>query len=117
MDIPDELAGELERHAQRRGRQTADYVLELVRLALLLEELPIAEVGRAAGTLWALVEARNRVMHPPAPAQIRTDLATGLPVIHSPPHAPVHSMSAADVLALEQAILEEEDLKRAGLPL
>jgi hypothetical protein len=70
--------------------------------------------------LRQLGDARHRVVHglPRAPggAVVSTDPATSLPVIISPPDAPIHSMKAEDVLALEQATLEEEDLERAGLP-
>jgi hypothetical protein len=84
---------------------------------MLVEDLPLAEIGRFAGVLRKLVEARNRAVHELRPAQVQTDSVTGLPVIISPPDAPIHSMSLDDVLKLEQTILEEEDLHRAGIPL
>jgi hypothetical protein len=117
LDIPDDLAAELERQAKRSGRATADQLVHLVRLALLLEDLPLAEMGRFAKVARALVEARNRAVHALPAAVLQTDPATGLQVIVSPPDAPIHSMSVADALALEQSILEEEDLQRAGIPL
>jgi hypothetical protein len=142
LDIPDDLASEVERHARREGRETAEHLVHLVRLAMLLEDLPLAEIRRFAGVLRKLVEARNRAVHGLRPAQVQTDPATGLPVIVnppeapetrpprfeidpmsglrvivSPPDAPIHSMSAQEALALEQSILEEQDLERAGLPL
>ena len=142
LDIPDDLAGEVERHARREGRETAEHLVHLLRLAVLVEDLPLAEIGRFAGVLRKLVEARNHAAHGLRPAQVQTDPATGLPVfisapdvsetrpprfeidpatglrvIVSPPDAAIHSMSAQDALALEQSILEEQDLERAGLPL
>jgi hypothetical protein len=117
LDIPDDLASELQRHAQRSGRDTADHLLHLVRLAMLVEDLPVAEIRRLAGTLRTLVEARNRAAQPSGAAPIQTDPATGLPVIISPADAPIRSMSVEDVLALEQSVLDEEDLQRAGIPL
>jgi hypothetical protein len=117
LDIPDDLAAELERQAKLSGRATADELVHLVRLALLVEALPLADIGRFAKVIRALLDARNRAVHRlPAPV-FQTDPVTGLPVIVSPPDAPIHSMSVADVLALEQSILDEEDLERAGIPL
>jgi hypothetical protein len=142
LDIPDELAGEVERHARREGRETAEHLVHLLRLAMLVEDLPLAEIGRIAGVLRKLADARNRAVHGQRPAQMQMDPVTGLPVfvntphaaetrpprfeidpvtglrvIVSPPDAPIHLMSAQDALALEQSILEEQDLERAGLPL
>lgn len=147
LDIPDDLAGEVERHARREGRDTAEHLVLLLRLAVLVEDLPLAEMGRFAGVLRKLAEARHRAVHGLRPAQVQTNPVTGLPVfvnppeapetrppetrpprfeidpvtglrvIVSPPDAPIHSMSAQDALALEQSILEEQDLERAGLPL
>jgi len=117
LDIPDDLAGEVERHARREGRKTAEHLVHLLRLAVLVEDLPLAEIGRFAGVLRKLADARNRAVHGLRPAQVQTDPMTGLPVIISPPDAPIHSMSPDEVLKLEQSILEEEDLQRAGIPL
>lgn len=117
LDIPDDLAAELERHARRQGRETAEHLLHLVRLAMLVEDLPLAEIGRVAGVLRKLADARNHAAREARPAQVHTDSATGLPVIVSPPDAPIHSMSREDVLKLEQSILDEEDVQRAGIPL
>jgi hypothetical protein len=117
LDIPDDLANELQRQAQRSGRETGEQVLHLMRLALLVEQLPLAEMGRFAGALRALLEVRNRAVHSGERLQMQTDPVTGLPAIVSPPDAPIHSMSLKDVLALEQAVLEEQDLQRAGISL
>lgn len=117
LDIPDDLAGELERHARREGRDTAEHVLHLVRLAMLVEDLPLGEIARVAGVFRKLLDARNLAANGFGPAKVQTDPVTGLPVIISPPDAPIHSMSLGDVLKLEQSILEEEDLQRAGIPL
>lgn len=117
LEIPDEFAKQLERHAKQSGQATADYMLKLLRVAMLIDELPFADVARSERTLQELVEARNRLVHQQGPAELKTDPDTGLRVIISPPDAAIHKMSVADVLALEQSILEGEDLKRAGLPL
>lgn len=117
LDIPDDLAGEVELHARREGRETGEHLLHLLRLAMLVEDLPLAEIGRFAGVLRKLADARNHAVHGLRPAQVQTDPATGLAVILSPPDAPIHSMSLDDVLRLERSILEEEDLQRAGISL
>jgi len=117
LDIPDDLAGELERHAKRNGQDTSEHLLHLVRLAMLVENLPLAEIERFASVLRQVADARKRAVHEMRPAQVQTDPVTGLPVIISPPDAPIHSMSLDDVLKLERSILEEEDLQRAGIPL
>jgi plasmid stability protein len=98
VEIPDDLARAVQRRAAEQGRDVAAEVVELVRRGLAVSEKTVQPA--------ALV-----------PPVIGTDPHTGLPVIISPPDAPIHSMSAAEVLALEQSILEEEDLKRAGLSL
>ena len=117
VDIPDDLARELRQDALRNGRETPDHVVHLVRLALLVERLPLAELGRGAEVIRALLDARSRAMHGSSVAVTQTDPVTGLPVIVSPPGAPIHTMSLKDVLALEQSVLDEEDHQRAGLPL
>ena len=142
LDIPDDLAAELERQAKLSGRATSEQLVHLMRLALLVEQLPLADFGRFAGAIGTLLEARDRLVHGAGPANIGADPVTGPPmivrppdvletrpprfaidpttglrVIVSPPDAPIHSMSAQDALALEQSILEEQDLERAGLPL
>jgi len=142
LDIPDDLAAELERQAKLSGRATSDQMLHLMRLAVLVEHLPLSDFGRFAGAIRTLVEARNRLVHGVGPINTQTDPVTGLSVvispsdalekrppkfeidpatglraIVSPADAPIHSMSAQDALELEQSILEEQDLERAGLSL
>jgi hypothetical protein len=48
-------------------------------------------------------------------ALIATDPDTGLPVIHSPPDAPIHSMTAEQIQAIIVEELLREDLERAGV--
>lgn len=48
---------------------------------------------------------------------IATDPKTGLPVIYSPPDAPIHRMTVAEFQAVIDAANEEDDIVRAGLPL
>jgi hypothetical protein len=47
--------------------------------------------------------------------KIETDAVTGLPIVISPPGAPIHSMTVDEVLAMEQSTLEE-DLPLKSLP-
>src|SRR5690348_15895556 len=88
LDIPDDLAGEVESHARREGRETAEHLVHLLRLAVLVEDLPLAEVGRLAGVLRKLADARERADHGVRLAQVQTGVATGRPVLGGPPEAP-----------------------------
>ena len=117
LDIPEDLARELQQDAQRNGRETAEHLVHLMRLALLVERLPLVEMGRSAEAIRALLDARNRVVHGTGAAPMQADPVTGLPVIVSPPDAPIHTMSLKDVLAFEQSVLDEEDHQRVGVPL
>jgi hypothetical protein len=117
LDVPEDLARELRQDAQRNGRETPEHLVHLMRLALLVERLPLAELGRSADVIRALLDARNRAVLGTSAAVIQTDLGTGLPVILSPLDAPIHVMSLKEVLAFEQSVLDEEDHQRAGLSL
>ena len=99
LDIPDDLAERVERLGKRSGRATADELVRLIELALVLESLPPAGLP-----LRAIAETRE-------------DAETGLPVLLSPPDAPIHAMTAGEALRLEQSLLDEQDLRRAGIPL
>jgi hypothetical protein len=95
LDIPDDVAGEVQRRARRDGRELAEEIVQLVRFALAAEGVSDA----------ALL---------PAPV-ISVDPATGLPVIHSPPDAPIRSMTAEQFQALIAESELDGDLERAGL--
>jgi hypothetical protein len=122
LDIPDALAAELNRHAEHSHRTLDDICLSAIMTGL-------AAMGVENDVLYAqdLIRQTQRRLErlrlavgPHAqhqPLNIQTDATTGLPVIISPPSAPIHSMTIDEVLALEQSTLEEEDLDRAGLPL
>jgi hypothetical protein len=115
LDIPDDLAAELERQAKQSGRATTEQLMHLVRLAMLVEELPLAEMGRFVGLIRALADARNRAVHALTTPVVQTDPVTGLQVIVSPPDAPIHSMTAEQFQALVAEAELEGDLERAGL--
>lgn len=95
LDLPEDLAAEVRRRAAADGRELADEVVELLRRGL---------AAPVSGTA------------PPSPAVILDDPDTGLPVIHSPPDAPIWRMTPAEVDALVNRAQLEEDLERAGLP-
>ncbi len=130
LDIPDDLAALVERQAQQSGRATAEQLLHLLRLAMLVEELPLMERARLADVVRVLVDARNRAVHGlTAPATdilpvaavlpdpvLTTDRVTGLPVIFSPPDAPIHRMRADEFQAVIDQANEEAELERAGIP-
>jgi len=122
LDIPDDLAGELERHARRQGRETAEHLLHLVRLAMLVEDLPLATIAQIVRARNALAHAQPKAPVTDTPAQesgIETitsiDPVTGLRVIESPPDAPIHRMTPQEVLDLTNAVLLEQDLEWAGV--
>jgi plasmid stability protein len=95
LDLPDDLAAEVRRRAAADGRDVADEVVELVRKGLAAPAGAPPEMAKAV---------------------ITTDPDTGLPVIQSPPDAPIHRMTAAELDALIEREQLEEDLERAGLP-
>jgi plasmid stability protein len=98
LNLPDDVARAVERRAAAGGRDMAAEVVELVR-----KGLAVSEHAQPAAAL--------------APPVISTDPVTGLPVILSPPDAPIHRMTAAEFQAVVDAANEEDDLGRAGLPL
>ncbi|HEY2587078.1 MAG TPA: hypothetical protein VGI81_15130 [Tepidisphaeraceae bacterium] len=107
LDIPDEVAREVQRRADRAGREFVEQIAELVKLALR-----VPDNAAAGGTVTAGPgTARQGAL------TVATDPATGLPIIHSPPDAPVHSMTVNELSALTEAALSEDDLERAGLSL
>lgn len=95
LDLPEDLAAEVRSRAAADGRDLADEVVELLRR------------GLAAPGGGERVDARP---------VITTDPQTGLPVIQSPPDAPIWRMTAAELDALVERAQLEEDLERAGLP-
>jgi plasmid stability protein len=125
LDIPDDVAGEVQRRAARHGREPVEQVVRLLKLALLIEDVPVAEWEHVLRLLRAVRDVGNGggggAAHAVAQAGGRSvvlssDPATGLPVIHSPPDAPIRSMTAEQVQALIDQARREEDLERAGLP-
>jgi hypothetical protein len=118
LEIPDEIAAEVQRRAQQHGRELAEQLVRLLKLALLIE----GDCDAAALAHLLRVAHRNRhraellqVSPHGRSTVLSTDPATGLPVINSPPDAPIRSMSADEILALIDQTQLEEDLERAGL--
>jgi plasmid stability protein len=99
LDLPEDLAAELQRRATADGRELADEVVDLVRK------------GLAAPARNPMPDAAH-----PTHAVIATDPDTGLPVIQSPPDAPISRMTSDELDAIIQRTQLEEDLERAGLP-
>jgi len=102
LNLPDDLATAVKQRAAQGGHDVAVEVVELLRKGLAVAENPH--------------DATPDALHQHA-LNIQTDPLTGLPVIISPPQAPIHSMTVDQILALEQSTLEDEDLERARLPL
>src|ERR1043166_9538427 len=97
LDLPDELIREVKLRAVHQRRTVKDLVAEFIR-----QGLGLAPLGRA----------KKR----PA-SSIVTVGERGLPVIRCNPNAPATRMSVKKLLALEQELQTEEDLKRARLSL
>ena len=114
VDIPDDVASAVQRSAEQDGRAVAEQIVRLVKLGLIASALPMRDLEKM---LSLVRSSRNGGAHVSTPFSLTTDTATGLPAIHSPPEAPIFSMSPVAILALMQLALSEEDLERAGLPL
>jgi hypothetical protein len=121
VDIPDEVANELREQAKRQGHDLAEHIVQVVRLGLIIDNIPAAtfeKIARALGVASgrpAALQPHN-VLHQNAPSAFSADPVTGLLMIDSPPDAPVRSMTPEQVLALTEAALMEDDLERAGIP-
>ena len=110
MDIPDELLARLKARAARDGREIDQLAASLLADALAGAGQDVA--GPGTKTL-PVMGARPAALSEPV---VATDPRTGLPVIYSPPDAPIRRMTAAEFQAVIDAANEEEDLARAGLP-
>lgn len=121
LDIPDEVANELREQAKRKGHDLAEHIVQVVRLGLIIDNIPAAALEQIARAL-GLVSRRSKTLHPHnvlpqnTTSAFSADQATGLLMIDTPPDAPVRSMTPAQVLALSEAALMEDDLERAGIP-
>jgi plasmid stability protein len=91
LDLPADLVCEMKLRATKRGCKIEDVAAELLKRALA--------TGKNLST-------------PPA-----TKGTVKLPFFPSPETAPASRMSTAELLALEQETLHQEDLQRLGLSL
>ena len=120
LDIPDEVANQLQEHADRNGRQLAEQIVQVVKLGLIVDNIPvpvIEEMARALGSVSrqsTAIEAR-KIPHQPNAGLISVDPATGLLAIDSPPDAPIRFMTPQQVLAMTETALMEDELERAGI--
>lgn len=95
LDLPDEILREMKLRALMQGRTLRDLAADFLRQGL----------GMAA--------PRPATQLPPgSPVEISAD---GMPIIRGGADAPALGMSADALIALEQALLIEEDMQRAGL--
>ncbi len=97
LNIPDDLARQVQRRAEQEGRDVAAEVVELVRRGLA-----VSEPARPDGMLIAPI--------------ISQDPATGLPVILGAPDAPISRMTTQQILELYEQTQVEEDFERLGIP-
>jgi len=122
LDLPDAVAAALKRQAEQSHRTLDDVCIRaimtgLAAMGLENDVLYAQNILRRTGLRLQQLRAADEPSGDRDTLIIQTDAVTGLPVVISPPGAPIHSMTVEDVLALEHSILEEEDLERAGLPL
>jgi plasmid stability protein len=91
LDLPPDLMREMKLRAAQMGCKVEEVAAELLKRAL------------ASG--------KDTSTRPATKGTIK------LPLFPSPETAPASRMSAAELLALEQKNLHQEDLQRLGLPL
>ena len=93
FDLPPELVRELKLRAVHEGRKLKDLAADLLKRGLAGPKTPAK----------------------PQPAKPKIVIqANGLPVVRCAADAPAKRMSAAELLALEQETLHQEDLQRLG---
>jgi len=91
LDLPDDLATEVQRRAERDGRNLADEVVDLVRKGLA-----------------ALEPESSQAIMP----TIAIDPSTGLPVVYGAPNAPISRMSSQEIHAMLRQSADEEEFER-----
>jgi hypothetical protein len=96
FDLPDELVREMKLRAVMQGRTLRDLAADFIRQGLGL--------------------AAPRPLQAPPPGARAEISADGMPIIRGEPDAPARLMSTETLIALEQALLTQEDMQRAGLP-
>jgi plasmid stability protein len=93
FDLPPELVRELKLRAVHEGRKLKDLAADLLKRGLAGPKTPAK----------------------PQPAKPKIEIqANGLPVVRCAADAPAKRMGAAELLALEQETLHQEDLQRLG---
>lgn len=111
LDIPDELLAQLKARAVRDGRD-----VDQLAASLLAAGLRSDQGGGGCGAALDTPQIEGRPAEGGlAEPLISKDPDTGLPVIHSPPDAPIHSMTAEQFQAIVDEELLREDLERAGV--
>src|SRR5687767_5187642 len=108
LDLPGALVEQVKLRALREGRELKDVAAELLRIGLasapapvVAQALPILKAHPLTGAPFH-ERAADALPEP----VITTDPVTGLPVIHSPPDAPIHRMTAAEFQAVVDAANE-----------
>lgn len=96
FDLPPELVRAIKLRALRENRKLKEVAAELLKRGL-------SEPGKPAKPGLAKPKI--------------TTQANGLPLIRCAADAPARRMSVSELLALEQASLEQEDFQRLGLAL
>jgi plasmid stability protein len=92
LDLPADLVREMKLRAEQMGCMVEDVATDLLKRALA----PAKSAGSAPFAMKGMIK---------------------LPLFPSPNSAPASRMSTAELLALEQKTLHQEDLQRLGLSL
>ena len=100
IDLPAELAHEIELRASREGRTVKDAIVDLVRMGLAASASPAEPAGAELTS-----------------SAVKTDPRTGLPYFECAPDAPISRMSSEEIYAMIHRTQEQEDLERIGITL
>ena len=95
FDLPDDLVQELKLRSVHERRKLKDVAAQAIRRGLQLKEPDLTDP-------------------PPLPEGLLLN-EHGFPVYRCRPDAPATRMTARELIALEQEIIEEEEVKRVGL--
>ena len=132
IDIPEPIARRIGALAARNGRDVTDQIVQVLRILLSgdasVEEwesiLRASDAGNMPdvvirtphhGRTSIFIHLKRASDALPAPV-FSVDPVTGMPVINSPPDAPIHRMTAAEFQTVIDQANEEAELERAGIP-
>jgi plasmid stability protein len=102
FDLPEELVRQLKLRAVRRRQKLKDLAAEILRAGLAAADRQSSRNGKPLD--------KEKLI-------IRKDRKSGLPVVQCSKDAPARHMTVEELLELEHATQQREDLERLGIPL